>query len=71
MRESEQTKLDFRLHQQIMASIITIQRWCRAILERRRFLALRKATVIVQQYCRYCFYLYFSLISHELIVPKI
>ncbi|XP_077291257.1 unconventional myosin-IXa-like isoform X3 [Arctopsyche grandis] len=52
MRESEQTKLDFRLHQQIMASIITIQRWCRAILERRRFLTLRRATVIVQQYCR-------------------
>lgn len=52
MRESEQTKLDFRLHQQIMASIITIQRWCRAILERRRFLNIRRATVTLQSYCR-------------------
>ncbi|KOB73231.1 Myosin-IXa, partial [Operophtera brumata] len=43
MRESEQTKLEYRLHQQIMASIITIQRWFRAVLERRRFLSLRRA----------------------------
>ncbi|XP_026326253.1 unconventional myosin-IXa-like isoform X3 [Hyposmocoma kahamanoa] len=52
MRESEQTKLEYRLHQQIMASIITIQRWFRAVLERRRFLALRRASVIIQGYCR-------------------
>ncbi|XP_047532850.1 unconventional myosin-IXa-like isoform X3 [Vanessa atalanta] len=52
MRESEQTKLEYRLHQQIMASIITIQRWFRAVLERRRFLALRRASVVIQGYCR-------------------
>ncbi|VVC86801.1 unnamed protein product [Leptidea sinapis] len=52
MRESEQTKLEYRLHQQIMASIITIQRWFRAILERRRFLALRRASHTIQAYCR-------------------
>ncbi|KAJ0175182.1 hypothetical protein K1T71_009323 [Dendrolimus kikuchii] len=52
MRESEQTKLEYRLHQQIMASIITIQRWFRAVLERRRFLALRRASMVLQYYCR-------------------
>ncbi|XP_041980868.1 unconventional myosin-IXAa-like isoform X2 [Aricia agestis] len=53
MRESEQTKLDYRLHQQLMASIITIQRWFRAVLERRHFLALRRASVVIQAYCRH------------------
>ncbi|XP_072938227.1 unconventional myosin-IXa-like [Epargyreus clarus] len=52
MRESEQTKLEYRLHQQIMASIITIQRWFRAVLERRRYLALRRASLVIQAYCR-------------------
>ncbi|XP_013140302.1 PREDICTED: unconventional myosin-IXa-like [Papilio polytes] len=52
MRESEQRKLEYRLHQQIMASIITIQRWHRAVLERRRFLALRRAALLIQGYCR-------------------
>lgn len=52
MRESEQTKLEYRLHQQIMASIITIQRWFRAVLERRRFLALRRASVVIQYFTR-------------------
>ncbi|XP_052752364.1 unconventional myosin-IXb-like isoform X3 [Galleria mellonella] len=52
MRESEQTKLEYRLHQQIMASIIAIQRWFRAVLERRRFLALRRASLLIQGYYR-------------------
>ncbi|XP_012548810.1 unconventional myosin-IXAa isoform X1 [Bombyx mori] len=52
MRESEQTKLEYRLHQQIMASIITIQRWFRAVLERRRFVVLRRASHVIQYYCR-------------------
>lgn len=52
MRASEQTKLEYRLHQQIMASIITIQRWFRAVLERRRFLALRRASLVIQGYYR-------------------
>lgn len=62
MRESEQTKLEYRLHQQIMASIITIQRWFRAVLERRRFLALRRACLVIQYCYRYCnYYLYNSV----------
>lgn len=48
LRESEKVKLDYRLHQQIMASIVTIQRWTRAVLERRRFFRLREAVILIQ-----------------------
>nr|XP_023020766.1 unconventional myosin-IXa-like [Leptinotarsa decemlineata] len=52
MRESEKYKLDCKLHQQIMASIVTLQRWFRACLERRRFLRIRSAVITLQSYCR-------------------
>lgn len=52
MRESEKYKLDCKLHQQIMASIVTLQRWFRACLERRRFLRIKWAVVTIQSYCR-------------------
>lgn len=54
LRESEKIKLDCKLHQQIMASIVTIQRWFRACLERRRFLKLRQAVVSIQAFWRMC-----------------
>lgn len=52
MRESEKYKLDCKLHQQIMTSIVTLQRWFRACLERRRFLKIRDAVITIQSYCR-------------------
>ncbi|CAH1261065.1 unnamed protein product [Diabrotica balteata] len=52
MRESEKYKLDCKLHQQIMASIVTLQRWFRACLERRRFLRIKTAVITLQSYCR-------------------
>ncbi|XP_023707934.1 unconventional myosin-IXa isoform X6 [Cryptotermes secundus] len=52
LRESEKVKLDYRLHQQIMASIVAIQRWTRAVLERRRFLRLREAVILIQSQWR-------------------
>ncbi|XP_050309561.1 unconventional myosin-IXa-like isoform X2 [Anthonomus grandis grandis] len=52
MRESEKHKLDSRLHQQIMAGIVLLQRWFRACLERRRFLRMKSAVVMLQSYCR-------------------
>lgn len=52
MRESEKYKLDCKLHQQIMTSIVTLQRWFRSYLERRRFLKTRSAVVVIQSYCR-------------------
>lgn len=48
LRESEKIKLDYKLHQQIMASIITIQRWFRSCLERRRYLRLKNAAITIQ-----------------------
>lgn len=55
MRECEKLKLDYRLHQQIMAGIVTVQRWFRANLERRRFLRLRNAVLKIQvQYVKVC-----------------
>ncbi|KYB28979.1 Unconventional myosin-IXb-like Protein [Tribolium castaneum] len=52
LRESEKHKLDCKLHQQIMASIITLQRWFRVCLERRRFLRIKSAVITIQSYCR-------------------
>lgn len=52
LRESEKYRLDYKLHQQIMASIMTLQRWFRACLERRRFLRIRNAVITLQSYCR-------------------
>lgn len=52
LRESEKIKLDCKLHQQIMASIVTIQRWFRACLERRRFTKLRLAVIAIQSFWR-------------------
>ncbi|XP_022914623.2 unconventional myosin-IXa-like isoform X3 [Onthophagus taurus] len=52
LRESEKYKLDCKLHQQIMASIVTLQRWFRATLERRRYLRIRNSVILLQSYCR-------------------
>ncbi|XP_017776709.1 PREDICTED: unconventional myosin-IXa-like isoform X2 [Nicrophorus vespilloides] len=52
LRESEKDKLDSKLHQQIMASIMTLQRWFRACLERQRFLRIQNAVITLQSYCR-------------------
>lgn len=53
MRECEKLKLDYRLHQQIMASIVILQRWFRVLIERRRFLRLREAVTTLQVHERY------------------
>lgn len=52
LRESEKIKLDIELHQQIITSITTIQKWFRACLERRRFLRLKNAVVLIQSFWR-------------------
>lgn len=48
LRECEKLKLDYRLHQQIMASIVTIQRWFRTLLQRRQYLRITWATETLQ-----------------------
>lgn len=52
LRESEKIKLDIELHQQIITSITTIQKWFRACLERRRFIRLKNAAVQIQSFWR-------------------
>lgn len=52
LRESEKIKLDIELHQQIITSITTIQKWFRACLERRKFLRLKNAAVMIQAFWR-------------------
>ncbi|EFN89792.1 unconventional myosin-IXa isoform X3 [Harpegnathos saltator] len=52
LRESEKIKLDIELHQQIITSITTIQKWFRACLERRKFLRLKNAVVQIQSFWR-------------------
>uniref|UniRef100_A0A8D8RHW2 Unconventional myosin-IXb n=1 Tax=Cacopsylla melanoneura TaxID=428564 RepID=A0A8D8RHW2_9HEMI len=52
LRESEKLRLDFRLHQQIMASIVTIQKGVRAYIERKRFCRLKEAAITVQRWWR-------------------
>lgn len=52
LRESEKIKLDIKLHQQIITSITTIQKWFRSCLERRKFLRLKNAVVQIQAFWR-------------------
>ncbi|KAK9879186.1 hypothetical protein WA026_004034 [Henosepilachna vigintioctopunctata] len=71
LRESEKYKLDCKLHQQIMASIITLQRWFRACLERRKFLRIRTAIVTIQSYCRmYLVQRYFKRLAAVVKIQK-
>lgn len=48
MRESQKIRLDIRLHEKIIRSIVSIQRWFRSILQRRKFLLLRSAATTIQ-----------------------
>lgn len=52
LRECEKQKLDFKLHRQIIAAIISIQRWFRGILERRKFLRIKEAALTIQSFWR-------------------
>lgn len=52
LRETEKNKLDGKLHSQIMASIVTLQRWFRAYLDRKRYLRTKTAVVVIQSYYR-------------------
>lgn len=52
MRESQKMRLDIRLHQKIIDSIIMIQRWFRCLLQRRKFTARRAAAITIQSHWR-------------------
>lgn len=52
MRESEKLALDNLLHREILQRIITLQRWVRTWITRRRFLRLREAAICIQSHAR-------------------
>lgn len=54
MRESQKIRLDIKLHTNILDNIINIQRWFRSIIQRRKFLSIKTATVTIQSFWRMC-----------------
>lgn len=52
MRESEKLALDDMLHQEILKRIVTLQRWVRTWITRKRFYQMRQAAVVLQTHIR-------------------
>ena len=48
MKELERQKLQDTLHKDVMRKIIFLQRWFRARLQRKEFLDMRQAAVLIQ-----------------------
>ncbi|NXP79478.1 MYO9B protein, partial [Ramphastos sulfuratus] len=48
MKEAERQKLQDTLHKEVMRKIILLQSWLRVVLERRRFLRMRQAAIVLQ-----------------------
>ena len=48
LRETEKLLLDDALHQAIMRKIVCIQRWMKTKVDRKRFIKIKAATVIIQ-----------------------
>uniref|UniRef100_UPI00398EA2C2 unconventional myosin-IXAa isoform X2 n=1 Tax=Pristiophorus japonicus TaxID=55135 RepID=UPI00398EA2C2 len=52
MKERERQRLQDMLHKEVLRRIILLQSWFRAVLERRQFVQVKRAAVIVQNYWR-------------------
>lgn len=50
LKELERQKLQDILHKDVMRKIIFLQRWFRAKIERREFVRMREATILIQVY---------------------
>lgn len=48
MKEAERQILQDTLHKEVIRKIILLQSWLRMVLERRRFLKMRQAAVVLQ-----------------------
>ncbi|XP_064030805.1 unconventional myosin-IXb isoform X2 [Pogoniulus pusillus] len=48
MKEAERQKLQDTLHKEVMRKIVLLQSWLRVVLERRRFLRMRQAAIVLQ-----------------------
>ncbi|CAJ1056067.1 unconventional myosin-IXAa-like [Xyrichtys novacula] len=54
LREAERQRLQTSLHQEVLRRIITLQRRFRAVLERKHFVDMRRATCAIQRWWRAC-----------------
>ncbi|XP_068458393.1 unconventional myosin-IXAa-like isoform X2 [Clinocottus analis] len=54
LREAERQRLQTLLHQEVLRRIVTLQRRFRAVLERKRFVDMRRAAAVVQRWWRRC-----------------
>ncbi|XP_034541860.1 unconventional myosin-IXAa-like [Notolabrus celidotus] len=54
LREAERQRLQTSLHQEVLRRIVTLQRRFRAVLERKRFVDMRRATCVIQRWWRSC-----------------
>ncbi|XP_041794707.1 unconventional myosin-IXAa-like isoform X6 [Chelmon rostratus] len=54
LREAERQRLQTLLHQEVLRRIVTLQRRFRAILERKHFVNMRRATCVIQRWWRCC-----------------
>ncbi|XP_059847340.1 si:zfos-588f8.1 isoform X2 [Hypanus sabinus] len=52
MKESERQKLQDVLHREVMRKILLLQNWFRTVLERKRFLKMRRAVITIQAHFR-------------------
>nr|XP_040018575.1 unconventional myosin-IXAa-like isoform X13 [Gasterosteus aculeatus aculeatus] len=52
LREAERQRLQALLHQEVLRRIVTLQRRFRAVLERKRFVDVRRATFVIQRWWR-------------------
>ncbi|XP_078388525.1 unconventional myosin-IXAa isoform X2 [Cetorhinus maximus] len=54
MKEIERQRLQDMLHKEVLRRIVLLQSWFRAMIERRQFLQMKQAAVIIQNYWRKC-----------------
>nr|XP_020516273.1 unconventional myosin-IXa-like isoform X4 [Labrus bergylta] len=54
LREAERQRLQTSLHQEVLRRIVTLQRRFRAVLERKHFVDMRRATCVIQRWWRFC-----------------
>ncbi|XP_017292504.1 unconventional myosin-IXAb isoform X3 [Kryptolebias marmoratus] len=65
LREAERQRLQTLLHQEVLRRIVMLQRRFRAVLERRHFVSMRRATFVIQRWWRFCLLKQSSIDSGE------
>ncbi|XP_028286218.1 unconventional myosin-IXa-like isoform X2 [Parambassis ranga] len=54
LREAERQRLQTLLHQEVLRRIVMLQRRFRAVLERKHFVSMRRASCVLQRWWRSC-----------------